>query len=281
MMKKQLPTLLILLLALTLIISACGSPEQDSLPPARARGTVTAAPPIPTPTDTPELDPCAPENIPSEVEKVHKIMREFDDAYTLASATPKELLKPNISDLQRIRRDAEDQRIPPCMEALKIKQLEYMNAAIDTTLYLMSYQGTEEERNALSQAIVLAHQLHNQYTLELATLLGLTVVVPSTPDPVQGTPQPETPQADVTPAPALLVITNPGPTAVNLRSFPDLNAETLGILAIDARAVVLGRTADALWYQIEFPDQPGQTAWVYASLVQLSDLAAELPVITP
>jgi len=32
---------------------------------------------------------------------------------------------------------------------------------------------------------------------------------------------------------------------------------------------------------VEFPGQTGQTAWVYASLVQLSDPTVELPVITP
>jgi hypothetical protein len=66
-----------------------------------------------------------------------------------------------------------------------------------------------------------------------------------------------------------------------LRNQPDLNAGNIGILDIGASAVVLGRTADALWYQVEFPGQPGQTAWVYASLVQLSDPNAELSVVTP
>ena len=48
----------------------------------------SASTPIPTATLTPEYDPCAPENLPDEVNKVHRIMREFDDTALLASNTP-------------------------------------------------------------------------------------------------------------------------------------------------------------------------------------------------
>jgi hypothetical protein len=277
LMKKQLPALLILIMTCALIISACDSPDQDTLPPARARGTVTTAPPAPTATSTPEFDPCAPENIPVEVEKVHKIMREFNDAALLASNTPLEQLNPSIADLQRVRREAEDLPVPYCLTTLKQYQLAHMSTVINTLMGFLS----GEEADVLNQGIVTARQQHDQYTQELATLLGLTMVAAPTPALVQGTPQQETPQADVTPAPAPLVITNPGPTTVNLRADPDLNAENLGILAVNASAVVLGRTVDLLWYQIEFPNQPGQTAWVYASLVQLSEPTAELPIIEP
>jgi len=99
------------------------------------------------------------------------------------------------------------------------------------------------------------------------------VAAPTT-APVQATPE-----AGATPAPSPVVITNPGPAAVNLRNQPDLDAGTIGILDIGASAVVLGHTADGLWYQVEFPGQPGYFAWVYASLVQLSDPNAELPTV--
>jgi hypothetical protein len=272
-MKKQPLLLLTLLLITTIIISACGSPEQAATksPTNTARAT-EAAPP--TATSTP--GPCAPENVPSEVEKVHKLMREFDDASLLASSTPIDQLNPSIAALQRIRRDSEDQPIPSCMATLKQYQLAHMNTVINTMLYMLSYQGTDEETELLNQGIALARQQHDQYTLELANMLGLTVVAAPTAAPAEGTPP-----ADGTPAVAPLVVTNPGPTAANLRDQPDLNAGTLGILDIGASAVVLGRTADALWYQVEFPGQPGYIAWVYASLVQLSDPTFELPVVTP
>lgn len=274
-MKKQSRFLLTLLLIATTIVSACSSPEQATIPPTQIATTVKATE-APPPTVTPEPDPCAPENIPSEVEKVHRLMREFDDASLLASNTPIEQLNPSIAELQRIRRNSEDQPIPSCMATLKQYQLAHMNTVINTMIYMLGYKGTKEETELLNQGIALARQQHDQYTLELANLLGLTVVAAPTSAPVDGTPQ-----ADATPEPAPLVVTNPGPTTVNLRDQPDLNGGNIGILDIGASAVVLGSTPDTLWYQVEFPGQPGYIAWVYASLVQLSDSTVELPVITP
>jgi len=227
------------------------------------------------PTATTEFDPCAPENISVEVEKVHKLMREFDDASLLASSTPINQLNPSIADLQRIRRDAEDQSVPNCLTTLKQYQLAHMNTVINTMLFMLSYQGSDPETETLNQGIALARQQHDQYVLELANVLGLTVVAAPSAAPTQGTPEP-----GATAVSSPLMVINPGPTAVNLRDQPDLNASNLGLLDTGASAVVLGRTADELWYQVEFPGQPGQTAWVYASLVQLSDPNAELPTVS-
>lgn len=261
-------SLIFILLLSIFTISACGS---ESTPV-----TETPLPATPTPapvfTITPTPDPCAPERIAAEVEEVHKLMREFDDASLLASNTPVEQLNPSIADLQRIRRNAEDQVVPACLTNLKQYQLEHMNSVINILMAFMS--GVDQE--TLNQSVILARQQHDQYSLELATLLGLTVIPAPTVIPTD-----ETPVAVSTPTAAGPFITNPGPTAVNLRAQPNLSANTLGIMAIGASATVLGRTADALWYQIEFPDQPGKTAWVYVSLVQISDPKVELPVLTP
>ena len=271
-MKKRLFFLLILSLIVAIMISACGSsepkPTRTPKPTNTSKVTVT-----PAPTATP--DPCAPENISKEVEKVHKHMREFDDASLLASNTPVAQLNPSIADLQRIRREAEDQEIPSCLTTLKQYQLAHMNTVINTMLYMLSYQGSDADKDVLNQGIALARQQHDQYILELANVLGLTVVAAPTAAVTEGTPE-----AGATPAPVAVLITNPGPAAVNLRTQPDLNADTLGILDIGAGAVVLGRTADTLWYQVEFPGQAGQTAWVYAPLVQLSDPNAVIPIVT-
>jgi Bacterial SH3 domain len=201
-------------------------------------------------------------------------MREFDDASLLASNTPVAQLNPSIADLQRIRREAEDQQVPSCLTTLKQYQLAHMNTVINTMLYMLSYQGSDTETEALNQGIALARQQHDQYILELANVLGLTVVAAPTAAATEGTPE-----AGATSAPASVLITNPGPTVVNLRTQPDLNANSLGILDIGAGAVVLGRTADTLWYQVEFPGQAGQTAWVYAPLVQLSDPSADIAIV--
>ncbi len=196
-------------------------------------------------------------------------MREFDDASLLATNTPLDQMNSTIANLQRIRRTAEDLEVPSCLNTLKQVQLAHMNTVINTMLGFLS----NSESEILNQNIELARQLHDQYTIELASLLGLTVEIAPT------EAAEETPQADIAPTDATLVVTNPGPTTVNLRAQPALDAKTLGILDVNASAVVVGRTADAHWYHVEFTDQPGQTVWIYASLVQISDPNVDLPVI--
>jgi hypothetical protein len=113
-------------------------------------------------------------------------MREFDDASILASNMPREQLSNPIADLQRIRREAEDEPVPACLLTLKTHQVEHMNSVIDTLVAFMG--GTDQQ--TLEQGIASAREKHDQYTLELARLLGLTVV-PAT-VPVLNTPA-ETP----------------------------------------------------------------------------------------
>ena len=99
-------------------------------------------------------------------------MREFDDASILASNIAREQLGDSIAELQRIRREAEDQKIPGCLSNLKIIQVEHMNSVINTLVAFMG--GTDQE--TLEKGISIARQQHDQYTLELARLLGLTIV---------------------------------------------------------------------------------------------------------
>jgi len=278
-MKKRQILFLTLILLMVTFTSACGGSPEQIATKRPTKTPVATEPPVSTPTFifTTTPDPCAPENISAEVEKIHKLMREFDDASLLASSTPVDQLNPSIADLQRIRRDAEDQRVPGCLTTLKQYQLAHMNTVINTMLFLLSYKGSDAETQALNQGIALARQQHDQYVLELANVLGLTVVAAPTAAPTLGTPESGATAPTASPA----VIINGGPSAVNLRELPDLNSESLGILNVGASAVVLGRTADQVWYQVEFPGQAGQTAWVYASLVYLSDPSAELPTVSP
>jgi hypothetical protein len=108
-------------------------------------------------------------------------MREFDDAASLASSVPREQLSNSVTELQRIRREAEDELVPACLTNLKLVQLRHMNTVINTLLSFM--QGSIDEET-LNQAITLARQQHDQYTLELARVIGLTVV------PVTAAPAP-------------------------------------------------------------------------------------------
>lgn len=161
---------LFIILSLTLIltmliVAGCGS-NQPPLPTS----TEESATSTPTITSTPDL--CTSENIEAEVDKVHRHMREFDDASILASSTPRDQLSNSISDLQRIRRESEDEIVPPCLVNLKNYQIQHMNTVIDTLIAFI--RGSDQQ--TLDQGITIARQLHDQYTLELARILGITVV---------------------------------------------------------------------------------------------------------
>jgi hypothetical protein len=168
MTRKHQRLIICLLITSALIITACGN---NSVPPpvkVETQFVVVTATPAPS-TNTP--DPCASENIEAEVQKVHKHMREFDDASTLAASQQREQLAGPIGELQRIRREAEDQPAPACLAALKTYQISHMNAVINTLVSFMS--GADQE--SVDQGIALARDQHDKYTLELARVLGLTV----------------------------------------------------------------------------------------------------------
>lgn len=166
--KKQhfVSTLIVLLTAL---LYACANPTA-ALPESTPQTqfiVITGTPP--PATDTP--DPCGPENIEAEVRKIHAHMREFDDASTLAASRPREDLAESIAELQRIRREAEDQPAPSCLATLKLHQITHMNSVITTLVAFMS--GADQA--VVDQGIAIARDQHDNYTLELARLLGITV----------------------------------------------------------------------------------------------------------
>ena len=183
-MKKDL-LLIISTLILTIVLASCGTAASTPQTPTDAPPATEAESAPPTVTTT--ADPCSPGQIEAQVQNVHKHMREFDDASILASSTPREQLSGSIADLQRIRREAEDETIPACLTNLKTYQVQHMNSVIST---LISFMGGADQKS-LDDGITLARQQHDQYTLELARLLGLTVVPASSPAS-PGTPS-ETP----------------------------------------------------------------------------------------
>jgi hypothetical protein len=228
-----------------LVISACGNVAQVA----------------PTASSTSIPDPCSSKILPSEVDKVHRFMREFDDASILGSNTPRAQLPQVISDMQRIRRATEDQIVPPCLANLKQLQLAHMNTVINT---LLAFLGGADQ-NTLNQGTDLARQEHNAYAIEYARLLGITVIVPPTFTP--GISQTETPL----PATAVvLTVINSGPSDINLFSDPSINSKVVGTLPAKASARALTQNPDGSWIQVEIPEKPGQAAWVQATLVTLS-----------
>jgi hypothetical protein len=142
-------------------------------------------------------DPCARENVPTEIAEMEKLTREFDDIYSIAAITPSTQLTPLITDLSRVRRSAEDFQVPACLLLLKEYQVGEMNAYIEAMLTLvaaltvqvnplpgMTQQEYDQAMNeAVSQYYALANQhlqnaagLENKYAIEKARLLGVTLV---------------------------------------------------------------------------------------------------------
>ena len=183
-MKKSILLIFSVALILTMFVSGCGSSviTPESIPTA----TDTAMPTLTiTVTMTPDL--CAPENIKAEVDRVHRRMREFNDVSTLAMNVPQEQLSDSIADLQRIRREAEDEPVPACLTILRQYQVNHMNWVIN---FLIAFMRTSDpfaignctnvesntEAEVICQNIALAGQQLDQYLLELARILGKTPV---------------------------------------------------------------------------------------------------------
>ncbi|HET9590202.1 MAG TPA: hypothetical protein VFO91_15560 [Anaerolineales bacterium] len=193
----------LLIIASTLVfaigLAACGT---GRIPEVIPTATTTSSEVLATVTLTLTPDLCAPENIKAEVDKVHKHMREFDDASTLAASMPREQLSGPIANLQLIRRDAEDEVVPSCLSTLKDYQIQHMNSVIGTLIAFMSIndplavdcvdvvENTQEA--AICQNIAAARQQHDQYTLELARILEIPIVTatPGSPASATSTPTP-------------------------------------------------------------------------------------------
>jgi hypothetical protein len=247
----------IILLTLTCsLLLAC---SRNATPDVTETAAVTATP-----------DLCSSVNLPGEVAKVNKLMREFDDYSELASNTPQSQLVALIPEMQRILRDAQDLPVPACLQSLKNLQMAHMNLVIQTLMAFMNNTDVQ----LINAGIAQARELHGKYDIELARLLGITLAPQSTPLP--GTSA--TPEGNVAPTQAVTV-TNAGPSGINLRSAPGLDAPESGILNAQASTIALGRSADDQWILVEIPGQPGQTAWVYAALVQLPVPITQLPVV--
>jgi len=151
------------LAVLVLLLNACGSKATPI-----AQSVVPTMNPISTP------DPCIGENLIASIKEVNNLTREFDDAFKLARNLPISQTPAYISNMQRLKREAEDQTFPHCLSKLKDHQLQFMNTSINTMIVFVG----GADSNALNNGLTQAQKEHDLYTLELAGLLG----IPSTPN---------------------------------------------------------------------------------------------------
>ncbi len=153
-----------------LFLSACANQNIVSAQPS------ATSEPIIIPTFTP--DPCSVENLSASIKAVNDLMREFDDISKLAASVAREKVPELVSEMQRIRRDAEDHESPSCLSTLKVHQITHMNIVIDTLIAFIG--GAQSE--ALTDGINRASQAHDLYTLEVARLLGIPQNPPIAPN---------------------------------------------------------------------------------------------------
>ena len=158
----------LILTIFSLFLSACANQNIASAQPS------PTSEPTSMPTFTP--DPCSMENLSTSIKEVNDLMREFDDISKLAASVAREKVPELVSEMQRIRREAEDHEIPSCLSTLKVHQISHMNLVINTLIAFIG--GAQSE--ALTDGINRAGQEHDLYTLEIARLLG----IPQTPGTV-------------------------------------------------------------------------------------------------
>lgn len=182
-MKNNLPMILIvaaisLILILSLIFGASGfTPSASTDTPAPTLSLPTNTP---VPTNTPDI--CSSENLATQVERLHALTREFDDTFGLAQTLRLEDAVPLVQDMQRVKRNAEDQTVPACLSKLKEYQLLYMNSGIEVfaTVYSITSSNPNISQDQLNSITVpLLEQVLGAaklYVDEQAKLMGWTPV---------------------------------------------------------------------------------------------------------
>lgn len=180
-MRKDLPMILIVVVvSLVLILSLVyGAANLTQTPPTPVP-TNTESLPTNTPFPTGTLNACSSQNVSAEVERLHAITREFDDTFGLAQTLRLEQAIPLVSEMQRIKRTAEDLDIPPCLVKLQEYQLLYMNSGIEvfTTVYAVTSSNPNIDQNTLNSITgpLLEQVLSSAklYLDEQAKLMGWT-----------------------------------------------------------------------------------------------------------
>ena len=174
--------IVILVVSLVLTVGVSLLASKPTPAPLAANTNVPAA------SRTP--DPCLPENMQATTQDFNKLMRQFDDLARIAQNTPGYQLVPMLTQLQDVRRNAEDYAAPSCLKYLQETGLDYMNAYINTLLTLYAAYNTlstpgappdviKQDVAVINQGMAQAASFHQQYQDTLAHLLGVTPIPPS------------------------------------------------------------------------------------------------------
>ena len=247
----------------------------------------SACVPIITQTSpTATLNPCSPANISSGIQHISDLMREFDDVTFVASMAPKEQLSYLILNLQDIRRRTDSNNTPTCIAKLNSAAVNYMNEVI---LFLAHYMGSIDATQVNTERIN-SQSLRVTYEEEYARLTGTTYTsltpIPTIPvAEIQATDTPSPTQTVIennespTETEAIeVIVTNLGPSSINLHDSPDLAARVVGFLNPQENAKAIARTNIGDWILIAYSKAQGGGGWVYTKLVQTDRSIELLPI---
>jgi hypothetical protein len=261
---------IIFIILTALLISSCSIIERMTAVESTPTEVVIEATPTP--------DPCTPENLLEEVERVQDLVNKFQDLAYLANFTPQTELIVPIMEMQAVRRELQKLDVPDCEAAIKTASLNYMNATIN---YLAFFMGGETQEN-VDAGIQNSQALWDTVLAEFNNLLSSAGLASDDLPDITDSTETETTDGDATSTQALvdtgIIIGNEGVQAVNIRSQPDINADIISSLEPGTQAIGLSRNANGDWLLV---DLDGVIGWVYTEMVTSSEPTENMPVSDP
>lgn len=223
---------------------------------------------------------CSPASLPQAYQALDGLLREFDDAMTLAMNVPRDQIVGQIESLQRLQREAEALAVQPCLAEFRAHVVSYMDRVVELLVAFMGGTPPDLVFQALSDSELLRQQIRD----DVATLTGSTATPQPTPlqfatstqsaaigIPVTGASSTSSPEG-VT---ALATVNNSD--GVNLREGPGVQFNFQFVLGPGSVVPVLGADPTRQWVYVQVPDGPA--GWVFLPLVSLDVPVEELSIL--
>ncbi len=96
--------------------------------------------------------PCGVARVNEASQKLSKQAQIYNDAFNIASSTPRIALAGPVADLQRIQRETEDVQVPKCLETAKQELVWSIDAAVKGYLAFMGDESDNKVSNLMSMS---------------------------------------------------------------------------------------------------------------------------------
>jgi hypothetical protein len=261
----------ILVLIISMLISSCSGMRLPEAAPTNPAPVPLATQPTVALKTTEAVDLCASiDTKRPEIERIANIMGEFDDTSFLAQSVPDSgQLVQVILVLQRVRRDAINNKPPECLKPLKEAQVNFMSGVILTFISFMTKAKSEAIQNQITQT----RSLRGVFDQELARQLGLKYIT--------ATPMPTIPPTPIPPTSTVTPVTATTDQDIYILQGPGMTFPAAGTFLKGQIANVIGRNPAGDWIQIEVPSNPGKPGWAPKQLIKISGAESSVPIVTP